>query len=203
MMALVGLLAGIVVGSTPTAEWLARWRGVDLREEGSGNPGANNAFQLGGPVLGAVVLVVEVGKGLAAVWLGAVLGGAPAAATGGIGATLGNIYNPWYRLQGGKGLAVTGGTLVAAWPALAGMLVAVLGATVAVLRRSGPSAITALLVYVVVASMALAVPLPGRWAVPDPGWLWVMAVVQALAMAPKHYLDAVRRPGRRGSRGGS
>jgi glycerol-3-phosphate acyltransferase PlsY len=203
MSAVLGLLVGVLAGSAPTAVWLGRWRGLDLREQGSGNPGAANAFRLGGPVLGAVVLITEVGKGWAAVWLGASIGGPPAAALAGMGATLGNSYNPWYGLSGGKGLAITAGTLGAAWPILAAVLVVVIGAGAATLRRSGPAALLALSAHVILAVVGVFTPLPGRWMIDHAGWLLTMAAVQSLAMAPKHYADAVTPPDRRGFPAGS
>lgn len=203
-MSLLALLAGILVGSAPTADWLARRWGIDLRRKGSGNPGANNAFQLGGPALGGTVLGVELAKGFAAVWVGHRVAGVAGAALAGAGATAGNVYNPWYRMGGGKGLAITGGTLLAAWPAVAMVLGAVIAGGVATLRRSGPAALLALAAYTAIAVTGLAVTLPGRWAVEAAEWAALMAVGQVVVMAPRHYTDArrVRGSGPPGSRGG-
>lgn len=59
---LLGLMTGYLIGSLPTADWLGRAAGVDLRRDGSGNPGANNARTLGGLGLGVRVLAMEVTK---------------------------------------------------------------------------------------------------------------------------------------------
>lgn len=183
---------GVLLGSTPTAQWLGRLRGLDLRSEGSGNPGANNAFQLGEPVVGGAILATEVVKGLVTVWLGHRLAGGPGAALAGAGATAGNVYNPWYGLRGGKGLAITSGTVTAAWPPLAGFLVVLIVASTAALRRTGPSALLTLTAYVGVSFWGWWTPLPGRWMIMDPRWMVAMAAVQTAVMAPKHYADAVR-----------
>lgn len=53
-------------------------------------PGTKNALRLGGPALAAAVLLVEVSKGVVALWLGTMLAG-QAGAVAGIGATLGNV----------------------------------------------------------------------------------------------------------------
>lgn len=203
MTAVLSLLVGVLVGSAPTAVWLGRLRGLDLRSQGSRNPGANNAFQLGGPALGSAVLATEVVKGMAAVWVGHRLAGGPGAASAGVGATVGNVYNLWYGLRGGKGLAITGGTVVAAWPALAVILAVVIGAATTRLRHSGPTALLTLAVYVGVSLVGWLTPLPGRWAITEPHWMLTMAAAQTAAMAPKHYADLVRSTGRPGSRGGS
>jgi len=57
MTTLLAAIAGYALGSLPTAGALARMRGIDLRAEGSGNPGANNALRTGGLILAAGVLL--------------------------------------------------------------------------------------------------------------------------------------------------
>ena len=57
-----------LLGSVPTSVWLGRAvKGVDLREHGSGNAGATNAFRVLGKPLGSVVLVLDMLKGFLAV----------------------------------------------------------------------------------------------------------------------------------------
>ena len=69
---MIGLAAitGYLIGSVPTAVWLGKLWGVDLRRGGTGNPGANNARRLGGLPLAFLVLVVEMAKGMTAVAAG-------------------------------------------------------------------------------------------------------------------------------------
>lgn len=186
-----GLILGIALGSVPTALLLGRLRGIDLATEGSANPGTNNAIRLGGPGLGAAVLVTEIAKGALAVWLGARLGGDAGAALAGGGATLGNVYNPWLGFRGGKGLGITGGILLAAWPGLVVVLAVVIAASVAVLRRSGPASLITIAVYLGACLVGLVVALPGTWLVSDSGWMLVMAALGTAAMAPKHLADTV------------
>lgn len=191
---LLAAVTGVLIGSVPTADWIARLRGIDLRRKGSGNPGANNAFRSGGALLGAAVLVVEMSKGAAAVALGASLGG-PEAALAGIGATLGNVYNPWYRFRGGKGLGITAGSVLAASPILAGVLVLVIAVSVAVWRRSGPASLLTLAVYVAMAAVGAIIERSMRTGlIGDPASLLAMAAGQTLVMTPKHLADTRRRP---------
>ena len=57
-----------VVGSVPTAYILVRLaKGDDIRESGSGNVGALNAYQHAGAWAGLTVLLVDTGKGVLAV----------------------------------------------------------------------------------------------------------------------------------------
>jgi glycerol-3-phosphate acyltransferase PlsY len=110
------LLGGYAIGSLPTADAVARLAGVDLRGEGSGNPGTANAIRLGGVRLGVTVLALDFAKGAGAVLLGRALAGD----AGGLAATFaviaGQVLNPWYGFAGGKGLGVAGGAALAMWP---------------------------------------------------------------------------------------
>jgi glycerol-3-phosphate acyltransferase PlsY len=115
-MVAVAAVLGYLVGSVPTAGWLARTRGVDLRRDGSGNPGTANALRTSGPWLAALILVVEATKGYGAVWLGHVVADETGAIAAGLGAVAGNVYNVWYRFAGGKGLGITLGVLAGLWP---------------------------------------------------------------------------------------
>jgi acyl phosphate:glycerol-3-phosphate acyltransferase len=191
-------VAGLLIGSIPTADWLGRARGIDLRSAGTGNPGTRNAAAVGGPLLGAAVLVVELVKGAAAVGLGRWMAGDPAGAMAGVGALAGNIYNPWFGWRGGKGLAIAGGTLLAGWPALVPVLAVVLGVGVAAFRRSGPASLLAMAVWLTAGLMAWtgAAVLPTGWGSSRPGWLMAGAVGSVAIMAPKHLADTFRPAGR-------
>lgn len=192
MTLVVAVLLGIGIGSLPTADWLARSRGIDLRASGSGNPGTNNALRVGGRGLALSVLAAEVAKGAVAIVAGHRIGADTAAALAGLGATAGNVYNPWFRGKGGKGLAITGGILLAAWPAMAAVLIAVLAAAVAGLRRTGPATLTALGVYGVVAVVGIGVDLPSGGLIDDAWALLLLAAGGIALLTPKHLADTLR-----------
>ncbi|NNE73516.1 MAG: glycerol-3-phosphate acyltransferase, partial [Acidimicrobiales bacterium] len=40
------LILAYLVGTIPSAMWVAGWRGHDPTREGSGNPGASNVFRV-------------------------------------------------------------------------------------------------------------------------------------------------------------
>lgn len=203
MRAAAAFLVGLGIGSIPSADLWARIWGVDLRGGGTGNPGTRNALQVGGRRLAALVLVTELVKGAGAVGLGIWLAGDAGGAAAGVAATLGNVYNPWYGLRGGKGLAISGGIILAAWPYLLPVLVMVLLGTVVLTRRSGPAALTALALYIGASVTALFVHLPRGWGLGANGWLVFLAVGSTLVMAPKHIMDTLRPVGPSPSRGGS
>jgi len=119
---LIAYLLGAVIGSLV----MGRLRGVDIREQGSGNAGGTNALRTQGWKFALVVVVIDVGKALLAVgvlpgldlplvgidpqvhrdWLAV----ACAAAV-----VVGHVYPVWYDFRGGKGAA----TLIGAVAVLA------------------------------------------------------------------------------------
>jgi glycerol-3-phosphate acyltransferase PlsY len=190
-MTLLAALAGYLLGATPTAVWIPRLlKGIDLREVGSGNPGANNALQTGGPALAATVLLVEMAKGAGAVLLGEQLGDDVGALAAGLGAIAGNLYNVFLRFRGGKGLGITGGVLLAAWPTvfLPSILVIALGARIT--RSSGAAAILAVVALNLMALAWVGFGLPVAWGMRRETLLLVLAVGAGIMISPKHWAIA-------------
>ncbi|MDP9164477.1 MAG: glycerol-3-phosphate acyltransferase, partial [Actinomycetota bacterium] len=64
------VLTGYLLGTLPSADVAGRIRGVSVRTQGTGNPGALNATVLLGKRAGAGVMAVDVGKGWAAAAIG-------------------------------------------------------------------------------------------------------------------------------------
>ena len=104
---LFALALGYALGSVPFGLLLARAAGKgDIRQVGSGNIGATNVLRTGSKWLAAAVLLLDVGKGFAAVWL--VSRWWPeAVALGALGAVVGHCFPAWLRFKGGKGVATT------------------------------------------------------------------------------------------------
>ena len=124
--AVVGaLLVAYLIGTFPTADLVAGAAGKDLSAEGSGNPGATNAYRVAGRRVGAMVLLGDLIKGALAAFFGVAVGGL--LDPGGQGprtmgyacamaAVLGHCY-PAFRLKrGGRGVASSGGALVVLEP---------------------------------------------------------------------------------------
>jgi glycerol-3-phosphate acyltransferase PlsY len=104
------VLAGYLIGSIPFALLLARRWGADLRLVGSGNMGAANVMRASGVKAGVLVALLDIGKGVASVWLARRMSdGADVAAAAGLAAILGHIYPVWLRFRGGKGVATACG----------------------------------------------------------------------------------------------
>lgn len=192
---ILSALAGYLIGSLPTAGALARLWGVNLRNSGSENPGANNALRLGGPALGATVLLIEISKGLAAVMAGLELAGEPGAVVGGIGAVTGNVYNVWYRFDGGKGLGITAGVLAGTWPTVLAPLVVIMLAIAMPTRSSGLAALAAIAALNGSALLWWLLDWPTGWGVKSGPLLLVVALGIGLTLWQKHRADSrVSRP---------
>ena len=70
---LSGLLA-YLIGSIPSAVWFGKAvHEIDVREHGSGNPGATNTFRVLGKRAGTIVLLFDIAKGLLATSLAVIL----------------------------------------------------------------------------------------------------------------------------------
>jgi len=127
------LAASFAIGAIPFAWLIARAvLGRDIREHGSGNPGATNAARAAParlrPLVFGLSFLLDAGKGFLA---GGVLPGlfadGPAAAPvlAGLAVVLGHAFTPFLRFRGGKGVATTFGVLFALVPLAAGVSLAV------------------------------------------------------------------------------
>lgn len=113
-----------LLGSIPSGYLAGRLRGVDLRASGSGNIGATNALRVLGKRDGYIVFAADFLKGIvgarAAIGVGVFLRpDLPRemfAATGTVAVVLGHMFPVWLRFQGGKGIATSGGVMIAVFP---------------------------------------------------------------------------------------
>lgn len=90
--------------------------GFDIRERGSGNAGATNVVRVMGWRYGAIVFVLDILKGLAAVSAGFWLGGSQGVAAAAFGVVLGHDFPLVLSFRGGKGVAATVGILLSLFP---------------------------------------------------------------------------------------
>ena len=121
---LLAYLLGSVIGSLV----LGRLRGVDIREQGSGNAGGTNALRTQGWKFALGVVVIDVGKALLAV---GVLPGLDLPIAGidpqverswlsvacATAVVVGHVYPVWYEFRGGKGAATLIGAVALLAPA--------------------------------------------------------------------------------------
>jgi glycerol-3-phosphate acyltransferase PlsY len=113
------IVAAYLFGSIPFALIVCRLlSGVDLRQIGSGNPGAANAARAAGVPAGVLVALLDIAKGAAGVMLAVRLSSdAAAPAAAGVAAILGHVYPVWLRFRGGKGVATACGVFSMLAPA--------------------------------------------------------------------------------------
>jgi glycerol-3-phosphate acyltransferase PlsY len=133
MILIIVLACGAyLLGSVPTSVWLGRAiKGVDLREHGSGNAGATNAFRVLGKPIGTAVLLLDMLKGFMAVNLALLQHVITPGSEGlmvlkiglGLLAVIGHIFPVLAGFRGGKGVATITGVALAIHPfaALAAM----------------------------------------------------------------------------------
>jgi len=131
------LVFSYLIGSIPFGLILGKLYGINIQNEGSGNIGATNVFRTLGPTAGIVVMILDVGKGFAAVYAAKILGsaispGVPVLACAAV--VLGHIFSPFLRMSGGKGVATATGALIALMSPIAFILI-ILWLTILFLTR--------------------------------------------------------------------
>ncbi|MGV8083660.1 MAG: glycerol-3-phosphate acyltransferase [Coriobacteriia bacterium] len=174
-------------GSLPFAVWLGKLIArKDVRDFGSGNPGAAGAFRMGGPPLGVLVLAFDVTKGVLPVALAEETLGISGWALVPVAVlpVAGHVFSPFLGFKGGKGLATTLGV----WIALTSWRVpaVVLAVIVVVTLLIAPD-----VWGVLAAFFALGITI-ALWM---PDWpLGAIALLQAAVIAPRFRTQFAERP---------
>jgi glycerol-3-phosphate acyltransferase PlsY len=122
------IITAYLIGSIPTALIISRkYFGIDIREYGSGNMGATNAFRILGSKFGTIIMVFDVLKGMLAVGLFYLL---PFYMSNelertnfmialGLSSVIGHIFPVFADFKGGKGVATLLGMILAIQPYVA------------------------------------------------------------------------------------
>jgi glycerol-3-phosphate acyltransferase PlsY len=164
-------ILAFLLGSIPFGLFIARLKGIDIRQHGSGNIGATNVLRVIGKKYGITCLLLDALKGFIPVVIALNLvqiagrkAGIPVPAldafalllpaaqqlTGqlihvltGLAAILGHNYSPWVGFKGGKGIATSAGVLLALMPAAVILLIGVWLLVFAATRYVSVASITA------------------------------------------------------------
>lgn len=157
------LLASYLLGSVPGALWASQaLHSVDIRNHGSHNCGATNAFRVVGWKAGMLATLVDFGKGFLAAGVVApmvrldplppieVLGGEVGTVVGllaGLAAVIGHMYPVFARFEGGKGVNTAAGMLFALTPLTMALTLGVFVAVLLIGRYVSLASISAALAF--------------------------------------------------------
>ena len=181
-MMLAAGAAAYLLGSISGSLWLGKLRGVDIRTQGSGNAGGTNALRTQGWAFALGTVLIDIGKGAAAValmrWAG---GDVLLQMLGALLAVAGHVWPVFHGFRGGKGAATLVGGLAVLWPLA---LVPLLGVWFLVLLSTGYVGLSTVLAGFALPVWAL---LEGR----DGAWMG-FALVAALLLAWTHRANLQR-----------
>lgn len=141
-MEVVSIILSVIVsylaGCVCFGYYLVRYRtGKDVREYGSGNPGARNVGRLLGPGGFFLTLLGDAGKGAAAVWLALFLGlQAGWVMTAIVAVIAGHLWPFQLQFRGGKGFATAIGAFLVFDYQLAFMVAGVAVIAMVILRHT-------------------------------------------------------------------
>ncbi len=122
------VLIAYLIGSIPTSVWISKAIfNIDIRDYGSGNPGATNTFRVLGSKWGSIVMMVDVTKGIIATslyilipyYLNNELARTNFMIVLGLASVIGHIFPIWAGFRGGKGVATILGMALAIQPIVA------------------------------------------------------------------------------------
>ena len=161
-MEIAGLyLAAYLVGAIPTAYLLGKLaKGIDIRQYGSGNVGGGNVIQHVGKRWFIPQMISDaIIKGAGTIWFTVFVAGIEWSSPWVIGPPLlvlaGNNWSPFLKLQGGRGLGVAAGTLLAFSPLICGIALVIYFGGYLLSKEAG---IWALVTLISLPVLALVIP---------------------------------------------
>lgn len=137
MISTVAIVCGYLLGSIPSGYIAARFaKGIDIRNVGNRVMGALNVYYEVGHAAGVLVLLADIGKGVAAVllarWLGVDL---IFQLLVGLAAVLGHIFPVFLKFRGGRGGATSIGVLLCLLPEAIPFWLAICGVVLLITRN--------------------------------------------------------------------
>lgn len=179
-----------LVGSIPFSLLVAKLKGIDLRQVGSGNLGATNAYRALGIRHAVFIFILDALKGFVPTHLALSqslpyfqgFGEQPLlhVIVGGL-AIFGHTFSPFAKFKGGKGVATGLGVILALSPQIFGILFTI-GVTLIVITR-----------YVAPVSIVSSILLPFlMWGFGYPKEYWVFTAIVGAYIVYKHRSNIVR-----------
>jgi glycerol-3-phosphate acyltransferase PlsY len=170
-----------LLGTFPSARIVAGANGINIREVGSGNPGASNVARVLGWRRGIWVFVIDAAKGALAAGVGLAVGGRPAGYVLGAAAIVGHVFPIWNRFRGGKGVATGAGVFAVLSP----LVFSVLGVVWLVVYQLSKKASLASITIVALAPIGVFIVREEVWE--------VVATIALSALVMARHLGNIRR----------
>jgi glycerol-3-phosphate acyltransferase PlsY len=132
------ILIGYLLGSFPTAVIITKIRkGIDIRDVDIGNMGGGSVLRQVGTIEGALVIIIDMVKGAAAIIIAQLLGVDEIwVLAAGFAAVLGHIFPVYVGFKGGQGVATIMGVFFVLAPEVMASLFGVWGIILLITRRS-------------------------------------------------------------------
>ena len=142
------IISCYLLGSIPFGYIVGKlFKKVDIRELGSGNIGAANAFRILGPSLASLVLIGDIGKGIFSIYLVQYLNidNLLIITIAGLAVICGHDWSLFLGFKGGKGIATTFGVVFGLNPTISILALIIWGVVVITTRYVSLSSIFAVI----------------------------------------------------------
>ena len=170
---IIPVVIAYLLGNISPSIILGKIHGIDIKKEGSGNAGTTNALRVLGKKAAFITLVIDIGKGVLAVIIGRLVGGAAVGYICALAVFCGHIWPCFYSFKGGKGVATAFGALLSVNWMLGLAALAVVAAGLALTQRMS------------VGSLLGAITFPILCWLLEPDFIWIGSVM-ALIVLIKH-----------------
>lgn len=134
-MSLIAIFVCYLLGSVSFAYLISKqFFHIDIRNYGSKNAGATNVLRVIGTKPALAVLFLDMLKGVAAIFLGRIIGGETLTLLCGVAVVVGHNWPIFLNFKGGKGIATSLGVVLGVSP-LAALVMIIIGIGVITLSR--------------------------------------------------------------------
>ncbi len=182
-----GIILAYLLGSLPSSVWIGKaFYGVDVRAQGSKNPGATNTFRVLGKTAGSIVLTLDIAKGYLGASIPSILiysrnlppdHASEWSILFGLVAVLGHLFPVFLGFKGGKGVATLLGMVLALHPLAALVSIGVFVFTLFLSRYVSLSSMVASLTFPVLQLLVPALKPPSDMYIYFGGAVFVLVVV--------------------------
>jgi glycerol-3-phosphate acyltransferase PlsY len=162
---IIFLVIAYFMGSIPNGVIIGKkFKGIDIREHGSKNSGATNAYRVLGKTYGIIVLLLDALKGWLPIFLADISG-----VSGwhlilvGLLAIVGHTLSPFLKFKGGKGVATSLGVFLYLVPHIVGILVTVFVVVVATTKYVSLGSVLAAGLFPILVLFMPIKPELGKW----------------------------------------